>query len=117
MDERSLSIEEFNELLQQWSGKTIRITKHELRDQDTVYMNLDHIDYSKDTRRMDDYEPLHALHLHGTGRTETDVLSVQPLPSTYYEIPLEDSTQYQFGENHFSLVTERGTYTIQLIHY
>ncbi|ARI75706.1 hypothetical protein [Halobacillus mangrovi] len=117
MNERTLTIEEFNDLLQQWSGKTIRITKHELRDQDTVIMNLDHIDYSRDTRRIDDYEPMHALHLHGTGRTETDLENFQPVPSSYYEIPLEDTTQYQFNDTHFSLVTDRGTYTIQLLGY
>ncbi|MCT2535243.1 hypothetical protein NC661_21170 [Aquibacillus koreensis] len=109
-----LSVEEFNELLQKWSGEKINIFKHELEDDDRTLMELDSISYIKDTRRLDDYEPMHALLLNGKGNIETDKEGFQPLPSDYYEIPLEESTLYQFDQSQFSLITERGTYTIEL---
>ncbi|GEN53206.1 hypothetical protein [Halobacillus faecis] len=108
-----LTIEEFNQRLQQWQGENIRIQKHELRDEDTITMNLDSISYETHTRRLDDYTPMHALYLHGQGQTETDAQSAQPLPSAYYEIPLEDSTRYQYLNDRFTLETARGTYTIE----
>ena len=108
-----LTIEEFNQLLQQWQGENIRIQKHELRDEDTVTMNLQEISYESNTRRLDDYTPSHALFLHGQGQTQTGVQNAQPLPSAYYEIPLEDSTRYQHLNDRFTLHTDRGTYTIE----
>ncbi|WP_101841964.1 hypothetical protein [Halobacillus sp. Marseille-P3879] len=115
MTERTLTVEEFNQLLQQWSGETIKITKQELEDEDSIIMQLNDISYETDTRRLDEYEPMHALHLNGTGTTQTNEQELQPLPSSMYEIPLEDSTQYQFEGDRFSLVTERGSYTIERV--
>ncbi|WP_431802299.1 hypothetical protein [Halobacillus andaensis] len=115
MTERTLTVEEFNQLLQQWSGETIKITKQELEDEDSIIMQLNDISYETDTRRLDEYEPMHALHLNGTGTTQTNEQDLQPLPSSLYEIPLEDSTQYQFEGDRFSLVTERGSYTIERV--
>ncbi|WP_408008779.1 hypothetical protein ACJROX_29840 [Pseudalkalibacillus sp. A8] len=114
MNEQYLTVEQFNQLIQQWSGKTIKITKQELGDQDTIIMKLEDISYHKDTRRIDDYEPMHSIHLIGVGTTETDGQSGQPLPASSYEIPLEDSTRYRFEDIGFSLVNERGSYTIEL---
>ncbi|WP_349408970.1 hypothetical protein [Pseudalkalibacillus sp. SCS-8] len=114
MNEQFLTVEQFDELIKQWSGKTIKITKQELGDQDTIMMKLDGISYSKDTRRMDGYEPMYAVHFNGVGTTAIDAQNAEPLPSSYYEIPLEDATQYQYDNTRFTLVTERGTYTIEL---
>ncbi|CDQ18540.1 hypothetical protein SAMN05192559_101848 [Halobacillus karajensis] len=108
-----LTVEEFNQLLQKWHGEKIRIMKHEIRDEDTITMNLQEISYDTNTRRLDEYTPMHALYLHGQGQTETDAQSAQPLPSPYYEIPLEDSTRYQYLNDRFKIETERGTYTIE----
>ncbi|WP_221567476.1 hypothetical protein [Alkalihalobacillus sp. TS-13] len=114
MNNNYLTVEQFNQFIQQWSGKTIKITKQELGDQDSIIMKLDDISYHKDTRRIDDYEPMHSIHLIGEGTTEIDAQGGVPLPASSYEIPLEDTTQYQFDDIRFSLVTERGTYTIEL---
>ncbi|WP_077622927.1 hypothetical protein [Sediminibacillus massiliensis] len=114
MTQRYLSVEEFNELLQQWNGKTIQISKRELNDQDSMLIELNSISYSKDTRRIDDYEPMHTLQLNGPGLIETGDEQFQPIPSSYYEIPLEDSTLYQYSDSQFTLVTDRGTYTIEI---
>ncbi|QAS52999.1 hypothetical protein [Halobacillus litoralis] len=114
-EQQILTIEEFNQLLQLWSGKTVKVTKNELRDEDTIIMNIEEISYSTDTRRIDEYEPMHSLYLHGRGRLATEPQNAQPLPSPYYEIPLEDSTQYQFQNEKFSLLTDRGSYTIELM--
>lgn len=113
MGQQYLTIEEFNQLLQKWNGKKIEISKKELEDQDKTIMELESISYEKNTRRMDEYEPMHALILNGSGKVMTDMEHSQELPSSYYEIPLEDSTLYQFDDTQFSLITDRGTYTIE----
>ncbi|WP_082232135.1 hypothetical protein [Halobacillus massiliensis] len=109
-----LSIEQFNEKLQQWSGQTIKITKQEQGDEDTIFMDLNEVSYSTNTRRSDEYEPAHELQLTGKGQTETDRGEYEPLPSPVYEIPLEDSAQYQYDDRRFSLITDRGSYVIEL---
>lgn len=113
MDVQFLTIEEFNDLLQQWNGETIKISKHELDDLDETLMTLQDISYERNTRRIDDYEPMHALHLNGTGRIETDADNAQPLPSSVYEIPLEDNSLYEFDGEQFLLSTSRGVYKIE----
>ncbi|WP_246202682.1 hypothetical protein [Virgibacillus doumboii] len=110
-----LSIEEFNELLNQWSGQTIKITKFELDDLDETLMDLQHISYETNTRRLDDYEPMHELQLNGFGNMQTDANDPQPLPSQLYEIPLEDSSLYEFDGTRFLLSTSRGVYKIELV--
>ncbi|WP_163538543.1 hypothetical protein [Gracilibacillus sp. YIM 98692] len=114
MTSQHLSVEEFNQLLQQWNGETIKISKQELQDYDQAILELDSISYSKDTRRLDGYEPMHTLQLNGSGKTLTDDNQYKPLPSDYYEIPLEDSTQYTYHNSQFSLKTDRGEYIIEL---
>ncbi|WP_226582038.1 hypothetical protein [Halobacillus litoralis] len=115
MNEQPLSIETFDQLLQQWNGSEIKITKHELQDEDVITMHLEHITYGTDETRLDEYMPLHALFLHGEGSTETDMQQVEPLPTPFYEIPLQDSTQYLYDHSSFSLKTDRATYTIERV--
>lgn len=114
IEQHFLTIEEFNEKLNKWTGKNIKITKQEIGDYDEALIELETISYSKDTRRIDDYEAMHTLQLNGMGRVENEDNNLIPLPSSSYEIPLEDTTHYQFDGSHFALNTERGTYTIEL---
>ncbi|MBP1949385.1 hypothetical protein [Virgibacillus litoralis] len=114
MDQHFLSIEEFNELLNNWNGQTIKISKIELDDVDETLIQLQNISYSTNTRRIDDYEPMHALQFNGTGNVNTDSKEHQPLPSEIYEIPLEDSSLYEFDGSSFLLSTSRGVYKIEL---
>lgn len=114
MGQDLLSIEAFNELLNKWNGKKIKIAKHEIGDDDETFMKLRDISYAKDTRRIDDYVPKHALQLNGVGEVENEDNELEPLPSSEYEIPLEDSAEYQFDGNKFTLNTDRGVYTIEL---
>lgn len=113
MTEQNLSIETFNEQLQQWNGNTVKISKHELEDKDETILELQDVIYETDTRRLDDYQPMHTLKLNGTGKIENEAHNLQPLPSSVYEIPLEDSSQYQFDGSRFVLNTDRGRYTIE----
>ncbi|SFD70082.1 hypothetical protein SAMN05216238_103211 [Lentibacillus persicus] len=113
MDVQFLTVEEFNELLQQWHGEVIKISKHELDDLDETSMVLQDTSYARNTRRLDDYEPMHALNLNGEGTMKTDAASSQPLPSSVYEIPLEDNTLYEFDGQHFLVSTSRGVYKIE----
>ncbi|WP_053220305.1 hypothetical protein [Virgibacillus senegalensis] len=110
-----LSIEEFNELLQQWNGKKIKVTKQEIGDYDETILQLNAVSYDTDTRRLDDYQAMHKLQLNGNGKMLTDTENAQPLPDQVYEIPIEDSSLYQYDDSRFSLTTDRGTYTIELV--
>ncbi|MCG1027700.1 hypothetical protein J5S49_05300 [Virgibacillus halodenitrificans] len=114
MHQQYLSIEQFNKLLYKWNGKTVKIAKQELDDYDEVMMRLDRISYETDTRRLDDYEPMHSLHLNGIGEIENASNHFEPLPSPLYEIPLEDTSLYQFDGERFSIVTDRAIYTIEV---
>lgn len=113
MTEQYLSIEGFNDQLQQWNGNTVKISKHELEDVDETIIELQDVTYETNTRRMDDYQPMHTLKLNGTGKIENEAHNLQPLPSSVYEIPLEDSSHYQYDGSRFILTTDRGTYTIE----
>ncbi|WP_404450615.1 hypothetical protein LG329_09675 [Virgibacillus necropolis] len=114
MEQQFLSVEEFNELIKQWTGKNIKISKQEIRDNDETLMKLEDISYSKDTRRIDGYEAMHAIQFNGSGKIENEDHNFKPLPSSTYEIPLEDTTQYQYDGSRFALNTDRGAYTIEL---
>ncbi|MEN1966721.1 hypothetical protein WMZ97_01480 [Lentibacillus sp. N15] len=114
MTQKNLSIEEFNKQLQNWTGKTVRICKQEIDDHDETLMHLQQVTYETNTRRIDDYQPMHTLQLNGTGQVENEAHDMQPLPSSTYEIPLEDSSRYQFDGSQFSLTTDRGAYTIEI---
>lgn len=115
MAEQYLSIETFNKQLQQWNGNTILISKKELEDEDETIMELQDVTYQTNTRRLDDYQPMHTLQLNGTGKIENEAQNLQPLPSSVYEIPLEDSSRYQFDGSRFMLTTDRGKYTIEKV--
>lgn len=115
MDHEFLSVEEFNTFIQQWSGRTIKIIKHEMDDIDQTVMNLQRISYDQNTRRIDDYVPKHSLLLHGDGQIETlTTMSNVSLPSSNYEIPLQDNSLYEFNGETFVITTDRGVYKIEL---
>jgi len=114
VSEQYLSIEEFNELIRKWNRKTVKIAKQELDDYDETVMELSDISYETNTRRIDDYVPKHVLQLNGTGLIENEKLEKQPLPASLYEIPLEDSSLYQFDGSRFALITDRAIYTVEV---
>ncbi|MFC4023991.1 hypothetical protein ACFOUV_09305 [Oceanobacillus longus] len=113
MGQQSLSIEEFNEKLKSWTGKNIKITKKELNDLDETVMKLNSVSYSNNTHRVDDYVPEHSLLLSGEGEIENEQNQMEPLPAPLYEIPLDDTSKYNFDGTIFSLSTERAAYKIE----
>lgn len=110
--ERSLTIEEFNDYLQQWSGQKIRIVKEELDDLDETLLNLQTISYSKGPS-IDDYIPRYSLLLSGTGIVGTTMNNYEELPSQVFEIPLEEEAIYEFDGIRFFISTSRGVYMIE----
>jgi len=109
-----LSIEAFNEKLQQWRGKQIKVSKLELHDLDEVTISLDSVTYEKNDMRLDDYEGLYTLQLNGDGTIQTGTSNAQPLPSALYEIPLEADALQEFNGEQFIVSTTRGVYKIEL---
>ncbi|MFD2043476.1 hypothetical protein ACFSTA_03700 [Ornithinibacillus salinisoli] len=117
MEQKFLSIEEFNDLLQQWNGQTVKVTKHEMDDLDQTVLHLRDVSYARNTRRIDDYEPMHSLHLNGDGDITTGVTNSthQPLPTSMYEIPLQDDSLYEYDGQKFLISTDRGVYKIEVV--
>ncbi|MBP2258393.1 hypothetical protein [Virgibacillus alimentarius] len=114
MNHHFITVEEFNRLIHQWTGHTIKIMKHELDDVDETCLHLDHISYATNTRRIDDYEAMHALHLNGGGAIQTDK-DPYTLPDDLYKIPLQDTTLYEYDGYQFLISTDRGVYKIELV--
>ncbi|ASN03880.1 hypothetical protein [Virgibacillus necropolis] len=114
MEQDSISIEEFNESLSKWTGKNIKILKQEIEDNDETLMTLEKVSYIEHTETIDDYVAKYALHLNGTGKIENADNKLEQLPLPSYEIPLEDTTTYQFNGSHFTLKNERAAYMIEL---
>lgn len=114
MEQQSLTIEQFNHLLQGWNGKDIKITKYETKDHDETWLQLQDISYEKSQPHVDDYEPLYSLQLHGTGMVQTEQGKYAPLPTSQYDIPLDQQAAYLFDGERFSLRTDRGVYTLSL---
>ncbi|QHT48463.1 hypothetical protein M662_18890 [Bacillus sp. SB49] len=108
----SNTMENFHQHLQTWIGTDICITKHELRDQDAVSMQLHDVSYSVNPMSIDGYMGPYTLYLHGKGYVSTDMQGTEPLPTPYYEIPLEETTHYEWNDDRFFLKTARGDYTI-----
>ncbi len=115
MVHRFLTIEEVHDKLREWNGRKLKIMKHELDDFDETLMDLSAISYSKATNRIDDYEPMYALNLNGSGVIETTPEHYEPLPSEQYEIPLEESALYEFDGTRLIISTSRGVYTIECL--
>jgi len=110
-----LTIEEFNDLLQQWNKDTVKISKVEINDYDEIIMQLQQISYENEVPTIDGYEPIHTLQLSGTGTIQTENNMSQPLPSSMYEIPLENNSLYEFDGETFIISTDRGVYKIERI--
>ncbi len=110
-----LSIEQFNELLQKWSQAEIKISKLEMNDLDEIVMQLEKVSFKNETPTIDGYEPIHTLQLGGQGSIQTENNDSQPLPSSLYEIPLEDDTLYEFDGTTFLISTDRGVYKIERV--
>ncbi|MGX4670982.1 hypothetical protein JNUCC74_17675 [Cerasibacillus sp. JNUCC 74] len=113
--EQFITIEQLNTLLKKWNGKRIKIAKQELDDYDEVFLDLSNISYATNKRRIDDYEPVYTLRLNGSGQIENAAHHYEPLPNPRYEIPLEDTSLYQFDGERFSLITDRAIYTIEVL--
>ena len=114
MGYRTLTLEGFNDLLQQWNGKRVKVVKHETGDRDETIIDLHVVSYANDEPDIDGYESQYTLHLNGAGLIETTMNNYEALPSNLYEIPLEDDAFYEFDGARFIISTSRGVYTMEL---
>lgn len=114
MTQETLTIKKFNERINDWTGKEIKILKHEADDIDETIILLEKVSYKENLDRIDFYEPKYELRLTGSGFIENNEGEFKPLPNSVYEIALDDDTEYQFKDQKFHLDTDRGTYSIQL---
>ncbi len=110
----SLTVEEFNALLREWSGKRVKVEKHEVEDRDEALINLETVSYEKGSS-IDDYESQTALQLNGEGLIETTEDNFEKLPSDAFELPLEADAHYEFDGERLVMRTSRGDYVIELL--
>lgn len=110
-----LTIEQFNTLLNKWNDKQIKISKVEMDDLDEVVMQLEKIAYKNEIPTIDGYEPIYNLQLNGEGMIQSEHNPSQPLPSSQYDIPLENNSLYEFDGTKFIVSTNRGTYKIERV--
>lgn len=114
MSAEFMTIEEFNERLQAWNGKEIKVSKVELNDFDEVNLKLNRTTYDSASYRLDDYEPKYEMELKGEGVIDTEAAGSQPLPDNTYEIPLDDDTIFERDGGQLMITTSRGVYKIEL---
>lgn len=114
MKKGNLTIEEFNEALRQWSGKRVKVVKHEMEDRDETLIDLNEVSYAKGSS-IDDYVPEYSMRLNGNGMIETTENNYEELPSDEFEIPLEENALYEYDGEKFMLSTSRGVYTLELL--
>ncbi len=112
MEESPLTIEEFNDQLQQWSGHKVRIVKEEMDDLDETLLALDDVSYAKGSS-VDDYIPKYALLLKGNGVVGTTMNNYEELPFESFEIPLDEDTKYEYDGKRFFINNSRGVYMIE----
>lgn len=112
-----LSIEQFNDLLNEWNNSKIKISKLEMDDLDEIMMYLERVSYHNDKPTIDGYKQVHHLKLNGVGIIETENNVYESLPMSQYEIPLESDTLYEFDGTHFIISTERGVYKINRLEH
>ncbi len=110
----NLTVEEFNQMVQEWIGKPLMITKKEIGDLDQLIMHVHDISYTKNTRKIDDYVPTYTLRLTGEGNIQTDHGDQVPIPDDQYDIQLDNDTVYEYGGEAFHLKTNRGSYTMKI---
>lgn len=112
VDQLFLTIDEFNDLIKQWQGKPIKISKFEREDLDETLIDLTAISYHKHPGTVDDYQAKYTMQFDGTGQVITDKNTSRPLPGDQYAIPLEDHSLYEYDGRQFIISTERGVYKI-----
>src|SRR5690625_6960799 len=101
MDKLFLTIDELNELLNQWTGQYVKVTKHEIDDLDKTVIDLDSISYNKNHDTIDDYQSKYTMHLNGVGHVMTAQNKARALPEDQYDIPLENDALYEFDGTEF----------------
>lgn len=114
MNSEFITLEQLTNMLSQWHGKQVTISKVEMDDYDEVFMQLEDITYQSESNHLDPYEPSFTLQLEGTGKKYTDHGQYEELPSSSYEIPLQKSALYEYDGQQFLISTERGTYKISI---
>lgn len=104
-------IETLTEALNAWDGQQILISKEENGDQDQTVMRLNEVSLNERGQTIDGYVSPVSLLLEGDGRAvmeDTDV----PMPSSSYDIPVNEIYDAHFDGLRLYVSTNRGSYTI-----
>lgn len=103
---------ELKQVLDQWVGRDVVLTKQEDGDIDQTVMSLEHVTYVGRGETIDGYVSSRALQLRGEGTVQTAGGERQPLPFARYDIPLTDDCHIQHNQNTILIETERAEYTV-----
>lgn len=108
-----MSIEQFHDILQSWTGNVIQIEKIESEHHNHVVLLLQSTHYERNLHKLDDYESRYTLKLNGPGNIYGEFMSTT-LPEKVYDIPLEPTTLYEKNGNKLILTNDRAVYKLTL---
>ncbi|MDV2683672.1 hypothetical protein RYX56_04690 [Alkalihalophilus lindianensis] len=115
----STMIDQFSSWLDKQKGNTLSIQKgehetgmKEVMDIDLVSIQLDSVSLRESEQAsIDDYIPNKEIILHGTGQVHGDEKD-SPLPEDCFEIPVDDSFQFQGEGKDVQVHTDKAIYRI-----
>ena len=109
MTEREI-LDDLKDLLNQWVGRKILITKEENGDIDQTLIDLERLDQEAYDHKNDDYLPQTAIQLVGNGKTIGNGENAA-LPYGLFDIPFDDAEEIHVDVEGVFLRTSRAIYT------
>lgn len=105
------AIRDLEDILNQWIGHRILITKEENGDLDQTVIDLERYDREDYENGRDDYLPKAAFQLIGQGQTVGDN-RYPALPYSSFDIPLDDISEIHSDPEGVFFRTDRAVYTL-----
>ncbi|MFD1019623.1 hypothetical protein [Thalassobacillus hwangdonensis] len=106
MDERSITIEEFNQIIRQWYGKTVQVTTQDGWEPNSAFIKLDDVTVSPDNG---------VIQLHGEPGESVMEASEHRTSTHIHEIPIIKHPKILFDDAGFTIQTASGTIKIDQI--
>ncbi|MGV3487584.1 MAG: hypothetical protein ACO1OC_03245 [Tuberibacillus sp.] len=103
-------IQELRDVLQQWIGRKVLVTKEENGDIDQTLIDLERFDQEVYENDLDDYMPKASFQLVGSGQTINQGAKAA-LPYSSFDIPLDMAEEIHCDAEGVFLRTGRALYT------
>jgi hypothetical protein len=107
---QSLPLNELTDILAQWVGRKVLVTKEENGDVDQTLIDLERLDQEVYDNNHDDYLSNATLQLVGNGQTVNQGEKA-PLPYAAFDIPVDEAEELHCDVEAVFLRTARAVYT------